>query len=146
MSRAKRGRESTAGWEVLGSSPTVGVSVSTFSSSWVPTAGMTVLPSLWPLDRGLWLAYFHDPIWFSVFVFFCLCVLKAAWQQPVSWDFRIDLSKQWQRFTVGQSLRSSLKNLKTILFYFIFKKNCKIKYLIFKFNLCNLCTFFFAPM
>lgn len=69
-SRAERERESAAGWEVLGSAPIVGVSASTFSSSWVPTVGMAALPSLWPLDRGPLLACFHLPFWFILFFSF----------------------------------------------------------------------------
>lgn len=68
--QAKRERESSAGWEVLGSAPIVGVSASTFSSSWVPTVGMAALPSLWPLDRGPLLACFHHPLWFILFFSF----------------------------------------------------------------------------
>lgn len=69
-SRAKRERESAAGWEVLGSAPIVGVSASTFSSSWVPTVGMATLPSLWPLDRGPLLSCFHHP--FLIYPFLLL--------------------------------------------------------------------------
>lgn len=66
----RRERESAAGREVFGSAPIVGVSASTFSSSWVPTVGMAALPSLWPLDRGPLLACFHHPFWFILFFSF----------------------------------------------------------------------------
>lgn len=54
-------RESTAGLEVLGRAPEVGVSASTLRSSWVPTVGMAILPLLWPLGWGPAPACSHHP-------------------------------------------------------------------------------------
>lgn len=59
--------KNTAGLEVLGGGPVVGVVVSTFSSSWVPLVGLAdVLPSPWPLELESVLVCFTNPFEVSI--------------------------------------------------------------------------------